>query len=251
MKIIPLIVCMACFSLGTLAHAAGKYDGTYRFKHSNGLQEVTITDDVMKIDIGNSNCGGIVSGDLVETERLVFFSNENKDTDERCIINVEKTSQGIKLFDEENCNYYHGATCSFEGIYTVSNSDDTIPDGGEARADGYSEAPAPANSGSDSQKIQSREDKIQIEKICRVASEQVYGLYLNAQNKVSSESSFKSLLPKLKKQKITDLNNEMLAQGLVDEIYSIYYKNGKLTKKDKKSDIEDSYFRNCMSSLIK
>lgn len=43
----------------------------------------------------------------------------------------------------------------------------------------------------------------------------------------------------------------MLAQGLIDEIYGLYYKNGKLTKKDKKSDIEDGYFRACMNNLIK
>ena len=119
MKKLSITISIICLCISTFAHAAGKNDGIYRWKHSGGTQEVTIKGNKMSIVIGsNSGCGGSVSGELVETERLVFFSNPDKDSpDETCIVNVETSKQGLKLYDEEKCSNYHGAACSFEGVY--------------------------------------------------------------------------------------------------------------------------------------
>lgn len=96
------------------------------------------------------------------------------------------------------------------------------------------------------------EDKINIEKICKFASTQVYTTWIAAGTGISRESSSKRILTALKKKKIPYIDESMVANGLVDEFYNMYYQYGKLNpKKDKRGDLEETYFRNCMKNLLK
>lgn len=87
-------------------------------------------------------------------------------------------------------------------IIVIAQADEESPESANARADDYSTGEPQSPEVTNTPEVQSREEKVQIEKMCRFASTQVYGLYQNAQNKVSSDSRYKNLLPKLKKQKI-------------------------------------------------
>lgn len=229
--------------------------GSYTFKE-NGMSGSMVVKELgteisVKLDTVNSQTNMC---DIEAKGERVISSDKNIDAsfavpEGDIKFDVVFTTKGaiIKMTSEEGNGC--GMNAYFDGKWSkdkvMAHSDDQTPEGGDARADEYSTGE------SQSPEVQSREEKVQIEKICRFASTQVYGLYQNAQNKVSSDSSYKNLLPKLKKLKIDGLDNEMLAQGLIDEIYGLYYKNGKLTKKDKKGDIEDGYFRACMNNLIK
>jgi hypothetical protein len=91
-----------------------------------------------------------------------------------------------------------------------------------------------------------RRAKDRHEAMCKFASSQVYGLHLNAQNGIPNKESYKKTLSKLKKKNIAGVNNEWFAQSLVDESYGFFYKNGRLSKNDKKNEIEEEYFKSCM-----
>lgn len=236
-----LLVC----SLLCISTTAGAFDisGSYHFQENGCTGEMEIKEAV----------GGL--------NPHLDISIETVCSDDAHICQFEATGVRVISSDTEvtamgESSSEDGEPAKFEIVFTPASAQITVQQkGGFCGAKAYYEGTwgkgkASTESSSTEPKVQTREDRIVIEKLCRFSAQNAYNLYLNAQNGVPSETSVKKLVLKIQKLKL-DIDSRKLAEGIVEEIYQAYYKYGRMTKNDTPKKVEDIYFRNCMSNLIK
>jgi hypothetical protein len=98
------------------------FEGRYRAGSQGYRQDLTIkrrdADSYnVELGVGTEGCSGYLDGiGRVEGATLVVRSPPPADPDDKCVVAISR--KGVKLdVTEDNCNYWHGASCEFSGIY--------------------------------------------------------------------------------------------------------------------------------------
>ena len=101
-------------------------DGEYNSKGkiAMGLRLIVLDIDkgiiAASLSVGSEGCGGEISG-IGQTKGNIFTFTPyvKSDAEDSCSIKVifDKNDKTINI-KENNCSYYHGAACSFDGTLT-------------------------------------------------------------------------------------------------------------------------------------
>ena len=72
----------------------------------------------VELVVGTRGCSGSFDGiGPVEGAKLVVKTTSKEDANDKCVVSISR--KGLKLdVDEDDCGYWHGASCEFPGTYS-------------------------------------------------------------------------------------------------------------------------------------
>lgn len=62
-----------------------------------------------------NGCTGNIEGDAVLTDSTLKITGNDPDADAICTIDIKFSGKKASIKEGENCSYYHGVSCDFEG----------------------------------------------------------------------------------------------------------------------------------------